>query len=111
MWEAMLKSENHNEAESGADGPAAVTSLIELQKAFEKVQPIVVRNWRVYFKITVLLLLILCGYFAHHRRALFEDSSAKVHSKTARQHGWCSFVAAGDAGCNEGSFLSMCTQR
>ena len=62
--------------------------LSGLQKAFGKVQLIVVWSWRMYLQVPVLLSRLLCLHFAHQRRVVFEGSaaapSAYVHSNIAR---------------------------
>ena len=47
-----------------------------ISKSFGQVQLILVRNWALYFIIHVLLLRVLCGYFAHARGISFEDVAA-----------------------------------
>ena len=46
-----------------------------LQRVFQKVQLIVVWNWRMFFRFTVFLVPMLC-YFARQRRVVFEGSAA-----------------------------------
>ena len=49
----------------------AVTLLVGLAKAREKVQLKVVSQWETLFGLPQRILGILCGYFEHHRRVLF----------------------------------------
>ena len=83
-WEVMSELEPF-EAEEEPMDPGAVTLIIDLQKAHEKVQMMTeVWNVSMCFKFSVLLPRMLRGYFAHQRGSVSEGSGATpVQTDTA----------------------------
>ena len=65
-WEAMLELETY-EAETVPRNPGAVTTLMDLQEALEKMQLLEVWSRGRYFKFSLLLLRMLDGKFVPRR--------------------------------------------
>ena len=58
---------------SGPGEDQEATSLVlDLPKALERVSPPIVRAWAAHFSFPRKILQVLCGYFKHQRRVLFE---------------------------------------
>ena len=64
-------SDNLEETDGGA-----VTWVVDLAQACEKVQLKVVCAWMMHFGFPQRILRMLCGYFEHHRRVLVEECVA-----------------------------------
>ena len=74
MWEAILELEP-DDADADPENPGAATMLIDLQRAFDKVQMIVVWNFGMYFEFPVFLLRhVGVGIFRTSSIVVFEGS-------------------------------------
>ena len=74
-WEALLDMETYNYDVEEMDH-GAVTLVVGLDKAFQEVQQNVVWAWAMHLGFPQRVLRILCGYFQHQRRVIFEGSVA-----------------------------------
>ena len=62
----------------------ASTLVVDLAKADEKVQLIVVWSWAMHTGFPQRVLRVFCGYFAHARRVMYEnDVSDAMETMTA----------------------------
>ena len=57
----------------GQNGEGATTIVVDLAKASKTVQFRVVWKCATYFHFSQAVSWVLCGYFAHERRAMFES--------------------------------------
>ena len=57
---------------AGKEDQGALTLVLDLAKAFERVSLPVVWAWATHFKKSREILRVLCGYFEHQRRVQFE---------------------------------------
>ena len=62
---------------AGEEGWGAVTLVLDLAKAFERVGLPEVWAWATHFSFPKKILRVLCGCFEHQRRAQFEGYAAE----------------------------------
>ena len=60
-----------------AEEQGAVTLVLDLAKAFERVSLPMVWAWATNFSFPRKILRVLCGYFEHQRRVQFEGCAAE----------------------------------
>ena len=74
-WEASLEMAKYNYNVVNMD-LGAVTLVVDLAKAFEKVPLSVVWAWTLHLRFPQRVLGVLCWYFQHQRSVIFEGCVA-----------------------------------
>ena len=72
-WEALLEMESYD-LKAGQEDKGAVSLVVDMAIAFEKVQLVVIQEWAMNVGFPQRVLSILCGDFAQVRRERFENN-------------------------------------
>ena len=71
VWEILMEMERFK-YRAGEEDLGAVTLVLDVVKAFERVSLLVMWAWTVHCSFPRKILRVLCGYFVHQRRVQFE---------------------------------------
>ena len=76
VWEVLMEMERFN-CKAKEEDQAALSLVLDLAKAFERVSLPVVWAWATYFSFPRKILRVLCGYFEHQTRVQFDGCVAE----------------------------------
>ena len=75
VWETLLEMDKSDRA--GETNHGAITLVLDLAEASERVSRPVVYAWATHFNFSSKILRVLCGYFEHQRWVQFEGRVAE----------------------------------